>query len=134
MRAEISTLGQLTPGDVVVENEDGRPVVVERPVPEIPMGATGTATVRGYRGMRVMRTSGTGGADGFWVTPNIVGGRRLHTADEVTDFQPDPDFAAAVDAYARHVHRIRAGVAQNIDVHPIMRSLLAVVDDGPVKP
>jgi len=134
MRVEISTLGQLTPGDVVVENEDGHPIVVEREAPEVPMGATGTATVRGYRGMRVMRTDGTGGVDGFWVTPNIVGGRRLHLAEQVTDFQPDPDFAAAVDAYARHVHRIRAAIMARTMSNGERAELLNVVDDGPVKP
>lgn len=102
----------------------------ERPVLVPEFGQTGTATVRGFRGMRVMRTDGTGGADAFWVTPNIVGGSRTHFLEAVTDFQPDPNYAAAVDSYARRLDNVRRGVVSMYPDDGRRQSLLMIIDDG----
>lgn len=66
------------------------------PEPVWEPGTVGTATVSGYV-TRVMRTDGTGGADAFWVTPEIINGTRAHQASSVTDFEPDGFGVLAAD-------------------------------------
>lgn len=64
--------------------------LVERaPEPEIPVGTTGTATVRGVEGVRVGRSTFLSGG---WLSFVDVGGHYAHTDDEVTGFVPDETY------------------------------------------
>lgn len=103
----------------------------ERPVPEPEVGQTGTARINyleietaGARGTWVLRSDG--GDELVFAVHRPVGSTVRVPRTAVSNFQPDPDYRAAVDAYARHVRRIRAavGFVANED-------LLAVIDDGP---
>lgn len=78
-------------------SEDGRLIaarddditLLHRPAPEIPVGATGTATVGTTTGVRVMRLSEKHAAGWVSATPVAVNNVTSYLHDAVTDFVPD---------------------------------------------
>jgi hypothetical protein len=136
-RVEILTWTMFKPGDVIVENPavPGGTIVVERPAPRFWRGQVGTAeSSPGISRRRVFHNAGVviEGETYTWVDEH----GNLLKDDEIVDFQPEPtpDLAAAVDAYARHIQRIREAVEDATMSNAARANLLALVDAAPVKP
>lgn len=104
-------------------------LTAHQPAPEPALewgpGTAGTASVSGYV-TRVMRTDGVGGADAFWVTPEIINGRREHEASKVTGFVPDgPAQTVSRDQIAEAIMTADTTTTGNYGLHPDVAKVAA---------
>lgn len=121
--------------EAVRAEEWGRPVwSLDGGERTVSRGVTGTASARPGQTTRrmVFRTDGVLGGNGH-TYPWVDEFGNLLKDDEIVDFQPAPvpDYAAAVDAYTRHLRDIR-NFAESLASPGLVRStLLTLLDDGP---
>jgi hypothetical protein len=136
MRVEISTWSSFKPGDVVVENPavPGGAIVVERPVapwhPLVPAIVDIMCAWDPENGNQVpgshTHSHEPAAEQCYWAY--LVGPKVAEL------FAQQPDYQAGVDAYARHIRRIREAVMVATMSNGMRATLLDVIDAAPVAP
>lgn len=134
MRTEVNTWHGFQPGDVVVEVDRLGPVTVERDG----NASFGTARVAGTVRRGFLTARGTfifdSGEGEYGVSPNY---EDFKPYPPLLDAEFQPDYRAAMDAYAHQLHELRRAVGSTPDGalrHQLEQILMAVPPPVMVKP
>lgn len=124
---------------LVTRSFAGEVFLLARPAPEIPVGTTGTATVRGVEGVRVFRVPLEPVWGGNWISARPVGdgGEVNHDDSDVTDFVPDVLWTEELRGQLAYEVQVALYRNRTEDAVTAKRAALAAIGDftpGPTNP